>query len=91
VGTGQGQRLDGVGAAEAAAAEAAAAAATLGIHYNFMRYRQGYPGEALDDRQLSSNIKFYRNEIKSAPDGTFPPFVACGFVACGAATAFPYA
>jgi hypothetical protein len=62
---GQVQRLD-VGAAEAAAA-----AATLGIEYNFMRYRQGYPGEALDDRQLSSNVKFYQNEIKSAPDGKY--------------------
>lgn len=32
-------------------------------------YRNGYPGQRLNNPSLTANLRFYRNEIKSVPDG----------------------
>ncbi len=37
------------------------------------RYRLGYP-DLKDDPNLTSNIRFYKNEIKSVPDGKYLVF-----------------
>lgn len=39
-------------------------------HNDLEQYRQGYPGKK-DDRKLTDNLKFYKNELKSYPDGDF--------------------
>ena len=35
------------------------------------RYRNRYDGEKLNDTKMSKNVLFYRNEIRSSPDGEF--------------------
>ena len=36
-----------------------------------MRYRSRYPNEDIDNRSMSLNLQFYRNEIKSVPEGDY--------------------
>jgi hypothetical protein len=43
----------------------------LRIPHDLVRYRQQYPGETINNRQMNSNVKFYQNQIKSVPDGTY--------------------
>ena len=33
------------------------------------QYREGYPGVSFDNPALRKNLRFYKNEIKSVPDG----------------------
>ena len=34
-------------------------------------YRNGYPGQDLDNARLQNNFLFYSNELKSQPSGDF--------------------
>ena len=39
------------------------------IPRDMVRYRNGYKGESLNNLRLDRNLRFYRNEIKSVPNG----------------------
>lgn len=45
--------------------------AGLTINRDLARYRKGYPGESFNNTALQKNLRFYRNEIQSVPDGAF--------------------
>ncbi len=47
------------------------AVAGLSLNSDLVRYREGYPGESLNNASLRANLRFYKNEIKSVPDGDF--------------------
>ena len=55
----------------AAAPRRQIAVAGLSLNGDLVRYREGYPGESLNNASLRANLRFYKNEIKSVPDGDF--------------------
>jgi hypothetical protein len=45
--------------------------AGLSINRDLIRYRERYPGEAINIAGKNLNLRFYRNEIQCVPDGDY--------------------